>query len=91
MNKKLEASRKQASKELREDAIAGKYPHKKIHGYDVYFEGNDKEGWNCFCPTLLGCCSAGDTLTSCKNNMAEAIEMHLEGMAEDGLEISPKD
>jgi predicted RNase H-like HicB family nuclease len=91
MVKKLEDSRKQAAKELLKEAKANKLPCQRIHGYDVYFDGNNQEGWGSFCPTLLGCVSAGDTITECKRNMAEAIEFHLDGMRKDGDPIPPRD
>lgn len=77
--------------QLRAEAIAEKLPHALIQGYDVYFEGNDKEGWSSFSPTLLGCVSAGGTLTECKRSMGEAIELHLSAMADDGDSIPPRD
>jgi hypothetical protein len=36
---------------------------------------------------LPGCVSAGDTLEEVERNINEAIEFHLDGMREDGLEI----
>lgn len=78
------------SKELKGDAQAAKLPCERVHGYDVYFENGDG-GYSCFAPSLPGCVSAGDTITECKKHMAEAIELHLEGMAEDGDEIPPRD
>lgn len=35
-------------------------------------------------PDLPGCFSAGDTLDEALENVREAIDLHLEGMAEDG-------
>lgn len=67
-----------------------KLPCKRVHGYDVYFEKSET-GFSCFCPTLLGCVSAGDTITECKRHMKEAIELHLEGMIEDGETPPPRD
>lgn len=87
----LETSRKQASSALRKEAVAEHAPHSRIHGYDVYFEDNGKDGWNSYSPTLLGCGSWGETLTECKRNMAEAIELHISGMEEDGEAVPPRD
>jgi predicted RNase H-like HicB family nuclease len=36
---------------------------------------------------LPGCVSTGKTFEELKNNIAEAVEFHLEGMREDGEEI----
>ena len=40
-------------------------------------------------PDVPGCVSAGDTLDEMTTNMREALEFHLEGMAEDG-EVAPE-
>ena len=36
-------------------------------------------------PDLSGCYSCGDTLEHAKNNIKEAIELHIEGLKEEGL------
>lgn len=38
-------------------------------------------------PDLPGCFSAGDTFDAALESVREAIDLHLEGMAEDGEEI----
>src|SRR5512143_2695807 len=38
-------------------------------------------------PGLPGCFSAGRTIEEAMENAREAIELHLEGMVEDGIEI----
>ncbi len=38
-------------------------------------------------PDLPGCFSAGDTFDAALDNTAEAIELHLEGLLEEGLDI----
>jgi len=37
--------------------------------------------------TLWGCVTTGKTMSELKRNMYEAVEFHLEGMAEDGTDI----
>ena len=37
-----------------------------------------------YVPDLPGCVSVGDTMEEVTRNIREAIEFHLEGMAEDG-------
>ena len=37
-------------------------------------------------PLLPGCVSTGDTLDEVKKNIQEAIDLHLGGMEEDGIE-----
>jgi predicted RNase H-like HicB family nuclease len=67
-----------------------KTPTARIHGYDVTFE-KSRTGYACYAPSLPGCASAGDNLTECKHHMAEAIEFHLAGLAEDGILPPPRD
>jgi len=38
-------------------------------------------------PDLPGCFSAGDSFDEALENVVDAIELHLEGMAEEGLDI----
>lgn len=40
-----------------------------------------------YVPDLPGCVAAGATVQEVKQLLHEAIEMHLQGMAEDGLAI----
>ena len=40
-------------------------------------------------PDLQGCFSSGNTLEEAKKNVVEAIELHLEGLKEDGKIIPP--
>ncbi len=54
--------------------------------YAVVVE-NAGGNWSAYVPDLPGCISTGSTLEQCKQNIAEAIEFHLDGMREDGLAI----
>ena len=47
----------------------------------------DETGFHAFVPALQGCHSFGDTLDEARSNIAEAIELHVECMIEDGEEI----
>ncbi|HWB63850.1 MAG TPA: type II toxin-antitoxin system HicB family antitoxin [Chitinophagales bacterium] len=38
-------------------------------------------------PDLPGCFSSGDTIEEAKKNIVEAIELHIEGLREEGLPI----
>ena len=38
-----------------------------------------------YVPDLPGCITTGATIEETKQNMQEAIEVHLDGMREDGL------
>ena len=52
---------------------------------------NQGEAYGVIVPDLPGCYSAGDTIDDALRNAREAIELHLEGLSEDGLDIpTPK-
>ena len=55
--------------------------------YRVVFEGSDGEGYSAYVPDLPVCVAAGDTFEETKNLIAEAVELHLELMEEEGLPI----
>ena len=42
-----------------------------------------------YVPDLAGCVSTGKTLAEVEGNIREAIQLHLEGMKEDGLAVPP--
>ena len=44
-------------------------------------------GYGAYVPDLPGCIAAGDTLEQTERLICEAIELHLEGMREDGEPI----
>lgn len=44
-------------------------------------------GYSAHVPDLPGCIATGRTLEQTKRRMAEAVEMHLQGMREDGEPI----
>ena len=46
-------------------------------------EGN----YSAYVPDLPGCVAAGDTLEQTEQLIREAIEIHIRGMREDGMEI----
>lgn len=51
----------------------------------------DEDGWIvATCPSLPGCVSQGKTEKQALKNMKEAIELHLQALAEDGIPIQPK-
>lgn len=43
--------------------------------------------FSAYSPDVPGCVSTGATETEVRRNFADALEFHLEGMAEDGLEL----
>jgi predicted RNase H-like HicB family nuclease len=44
-------------------------------------------GYSAYSPDIDGCISTGATLNEIKHNMQEAIELHLEGLQEEGYQI----
>jgi len=49
----------------------------------VYERGS--ANYSGYVPDVPGCGSVGDTLEEMRRNMVEALEFHLEGLAEDGI------
>jgi predicted RNase H-like HicB family nuclease len=43
--------------------------------------------YSAYCPDLPGCVATGATVRAVKKNMREAIELHIQGLKEDGLTI----
>ena len=54
--------------------------------YAVIFEKSSM-GYGAYVPDLPGCVATGKTLAATKKLIAEAIELHLEGMRQDGERI----
>ncbi|HZH35552.1 MAG TPA: type II toxin-antitoxin system HicB family antitoxin [Pyrinomonadaceae bacterium] len=46
-----------------------------------------ENNYSAYLPDLPGCVATGKTIEEIKQRMSEAIEMHVEGMIEDGLPI----
>lgn len=59
-----------------------------MHRYLVVYE-KAKGGYSAYAPDLPGCVAAGKSRIECERLMAEAIDMHLAGMAEDGIRPPP--
>jgi len=52
----------------------------------------DEDGWYVVTvPALPGCISQGKTEEEAKKNIAEAIELHLRALAEDGIPIERRE
>lgn len=43
--------------------------------------------YSAYVPDLPGCITTGRTIEEVKRNMQEAIELHIDGLREDGLPI----
>ncbi len=53
--------------------------------YPVAIEpGDDSRAWGVVVPDLPGCFSAGDTLDEAIEKAREAIELHIDGLLDDG-------
>ena len=59
----------------------------KVLKYDVVFEEQPKGGYTVTAPTLPGCISEGDTFEQAKENIADAIKLYLEDLAQDGEKV----
>jgi len=46
-----------------------------------------KRNYSAYLPDLPGCVATGKTIEEVRQHMREAIELHLQGMREDGLPI----
>ena len=57
-----------------------------MNQYVVFFE-NSSTGYGAYAPDLPGCVATGRTLDETRQRMAQAIEMHLTAMREDGDSI----
>jgi len=47
----------------------------------------DENGYHAYVPALSGCHSFGSTIEEAKENITEAIQLHIEAMLEDGETI----
>jgi len=54
--------------------------------YAMVIEKGDRN-YSAYLPDLPGCVTTGTTIEELKHNMQEAIELHLEGLREDGLSV----
>jgi predicted RNase H-like HicB family nuclease len=46
-----------------------------------------KTGYSAYSPDLPGCVSTGATRQEVEDNMREAIELHVEGLREEGYKV----
>lgn len=57
--------------------------------YSIRILDTAKGYYNVEVPALPGCYSGGRTPEECVANAVQAIEMHVEGLQEDGLAVPP--
>lgn len=57
--------------------------------YAVIYErgGEGQENWGAYVPDLPGCITTGETLEEARRHIREAIELHVEGLAAEGLPV----
>ena len=46
-----------------------------------------KGNYSAYCPDLPGCVATGKTRAKAEENIYKAIQMHIQGLEEDGLRI----
>lgn len=49
--------------------------------------GRTATGYGAHCPDVLGCAAVGKTVEQVLDNMKKALQLHFEGMVEDGEPI----
>jgi predicted RNase H-like HicB family nuclease len=54
------------------------------HRYLIVVEGDDATNYSAYSPDIPGVAATGATREECELQMREAIEFHLEGLAQDG-------
>jgi predicted RNase H-like HicB family nuclease len=58
--------------------------------YTVVVHSTEEGGYWVDVPSLPGCFSQGETIDEAMNNVKEAIELHIQGLKDDGQEV-PKE
>jgi len=59
-----------------------------MHRFLIVIE-NAGNNFSAYSPDLPGCVATGDTREATERAMYEAIQLHLEGMAEDNIPVPP--
>jgi predicted RNase H-like HicB family nuclease len=59
-----------------------------VHRFLIVIE-NAGANFSAYSPDLPGCVAVGETREETERNMYEAIQLHLEGLREDGLPVPP--
>lgn len=73
---------------LHEDLVKGfSFPMELlVMRYAMIIEPGERN-YSAYLPDLPGCVATGKTIDELRKHMSEAIELHLEGIREDGLPI----
>ena len=59
-----------------------------MHRYVILIEPT-ATGFSAYSPDLPGCVAAGSTRADVERNMHDAVELHLEGLRENGDPVPP--
>jgi predicted RNase H-like HicB family nuclease len=59
----------------------------RVDRYLILIEGGPPSNYSAWSPDLPGCVATGDTLEEAEEEMRRGIAFHLEGLADDGVEI----
>ena len=57
-----------------------------MHTYLIVLE-KAGDNWSAYSPDLAGCVATGSTREEAEQNMREALELHVQGLIEDGMPI----
>lgn len=57
-----------------------------MYKYLIIFE-KTKTGYSAYSPDVPGCIATGSTKKNTEKNMIEAIEFHIDGLVQEGIEI----
>ncbi|MFC5142583.1 type II toxin-antitoxin system HicB family antitoxin [Actinomycetospora rhizophila] len=58
-------------------------------GYVVVVERDESGGYSTWSPDLPGCVAAATDYDECLRLMTDAVQMHVEGLREDGDPVPP--
>lgn len=58
----------------------------KVYYFAAVIE-KDEEGYYAFCPELQGCYTSGDTFEEARDNLTDAVRLHVEDRLASGEEI----
>jgi predicted RNase H-like HicB family nuclease len=59
----------------------------RLMQYTVIVHNADEGGYWVELPSLPGCFSQGETIDDAMNNVKEAIELHIQGLRDEGQEV----
>ncbi|HUT76855.1 MAG TPA: type II toxin-antitoxin system HicB family antitoxin [Polyangia bacterium] len=59
----------------------------KFYNFEVVIEKEDEGNYSAYSPTLPGCFSNGRTVEEAKQNIREAILLHLEALREKSSDV----